>query len=119
MQIERDKNNGRLKIHQSVYTKKILERFNHADCSPVTTPAEPGVKFSRDEEGSKETRIFLYREAIGLLMYLMVCTRPDIAYIVGVLSRYMNKPTNTHWQGVKRVLKFLRGTVNRGITFSI
>lgn len=49
MQIERNRNNGRLKIHQSVYTKKILERFNHADCSPITTLAESSVKFSREE----------------------------------------------------------------------
>lgn len=119
IQIEREKDNRKLKIHQSVYAKKILDRFNHTDCSPVSTPADPGMKFSKNEEGPRENKNLPYREAIGSLMYLMTCTRPDIAYVVGVLSRYMDKPTNMHWQGVKRLLKFLKGTINRGITFEL
>ena len=83
----------------------------------VSTPAEPGVKFSKEDEGSKDIGTYPDREAIESLLYLMVCTRPDIAYIVNVLSRYMEKPKNVHWQGIKRVLKYLRGTTDRGITF--
>lgn len=52
-------------------------------------------------------------------MYLMVCTRPDIAYIVGVLSRFVENPSVVHWQGIKRVFRYLKGTENRGISFDI
>lgn len=117
IQIKRDRDKKKLKIHQEVYTRKILERFNHNSCAPVSTPAEPGIKFSKDEDGPKEVESYPYREAIGSLMCLMVCTRPGIAYIVGILSRYMEQPTNTYWQGVKRVLRYFKGTMDQGITF--
>jgi hypothetical protein len=51
-----------------------------------------------------------YSSTIGSLMYVMVCTRPDIAHAVGVVSRYMNNPGKEHWEAVKWILRYLRGT---------
>jgi len=51
-----------------------------------------------------------YASAVGNLMYAMVCTRPDIAHVVGVLSRFMSKPRKEHWTTMKRVFSDLRGT---------
>ncbi|XP_070039108.1 secreted RxLR effector protein 161-like [Nicotiana tomentosiformis] len=51
-----------------------------------------------------------YASAVGSLMYVMVCTRPDIAYAVGVVSRYMSYPGKEHWEGVKWILRYLKGT---------
>lgn len=118
LQIQMDRHRGTLKLFQKVYAEKILERFNHMHCHPVSTPAEVGKYFSKDDATAINSRM-PYREAIGSLMYLMVCTRPDIAYIVGVLSRYLEKPSETHWQGVKRILKYLKGTVDHGIHFNL
>jgi hypothetical protein len=56
-----------------------------------------------------------YFSAVGSLMYAMVCTRPDIAHAVGVLSRYMSKPRKEHWTTVKRVFRYLCGTVSYGL----
>lgn len=117
IQIDIDETNKKIKIFQNIYIQKILQRFNHINCSTVSTPAEPGTQFVQSMESNPTN--FPYREAIGSLMYLMVCTRPDLAYIVGVLSRYVENPSDQHWKGVKRVFKYLKGTDNLGITFNI
>nr|GEY48941.1 retrovirus-related Pol polyprotein from transposon TNT 1-94 [Tanacetum cinerariifolium] len=58
-----------------------------------------------------------YANAVGSLMYLMVCTRPDIAYAVSVVSRYLTNPGKNHWEAVKWILKYLRGTANVGLVY--
>ena len=58
-----------------------------------------------------------YASAIGSLMYTMVCTRPDIAHAVGVISRYMSHPGIDHWNVVKWILRYLRGTSNKCLHF--
>ncbi|GKC70380.1 hypothetical protein Tco_1116263 [Tanacetum coccineum] len=58
-----------------------------------------------------------YANAIGSLMYLMVCTRPDIAYAVSVVSTYLANPGKNHWEAVKWILKYLRGTTNVGLVY--
>ena len=58
-----------------------------------------------------------YASAIGSLMYVMVCTRPDIAQAVGAVSRYMNNPGKVHWEAVKWILRYLRGTTNKALYF--
>ncbi|GAA0158150.1 transmembrane signal receptor [Lithospermum erythrorhizon] len=50
--------------------------------------------------------------AVGSLMYAMLCTRPDIAYSVGLVSRFISRPSKEHWEAVKWILKYLRGTSN-------
>jgi hypothetical protein len=58
-----------------------------------------------------------YVSAFGILMYVMVCTRPDIAHVVGVLRRYMSKPGKEHWTTVKRVFSYLHGTAGYGLCY--
>ena len=58
-----------------------------------------------------------YSSAIGSLMYAMVCTRPDIAHVVGVLSRYMNNPGKENWKVVQWILKYLIGTTSHALCF--
>src|SRR3984885_13549727 len=58
-----------------------------------------------------------YALAIGSLMYAMVCTRPDIAHAVGVVSRYMNNPGKEHWMAVKWILRYLKGTTDQALCF--
>ena len=58
-----------------------------------------------------------YASAVGSLMYAMVCTRPDIAHAVGVLSKYMSKPGKDHWTAVNRVFRYLCGTINYGFCY--
>jgi hypothetical protein len=58
-----------------------------------------------------------YSSAVGSLMYVMVCTRPYITHAVGVVSRYMNNLGKEHWEAVKWILRYLRGTATRALCF--
>ncbi|RVW89194.1 Retrovirus-related Pol polyprotein from transposon TNT 1-94 [Vitis vinifera] len=95
MRIIRDKTNGTLKLSQLKYVKKVLNRFNMNEAKPVSTPLGSHFKLSKEqssktEEESDHMSKMPYASAIGSLMYAMVCTRPDIAHAVGVVSRFMS-----------------------------
>ncbi|RVX04667.1 Retrovirus-related Pol polyprotein from transposon TNT 1-94 [Vitis vinifera] len=96
MRIIRDKANGTLKLSQSKYVKKVLSRQKKKG------PYEQGALCS----------------AIGSLMYAMVCTRPDIAYTVGVVSRFMSRPGKQHWEAVKWILRYLKGSLDTCLCFT-
>ena len=117
--INRNRSKRTLHITQTCYTDKILERFNMVDANPTCTPMEvnsPHLE-SSDLDPEQPAHDVPYRQAIGCLMYLMIGTRPDIGYAVGKLSQYCEKPTKSNWSSVKRVLRYLKGTRNIGITF--
>ena len=102
---------------QPAYVQKLLLNTGMSDCKPVKTPVDPGqrlVKASEDEEALDQS---LYQSVVGSLMYLATCTRPDIAYAVGMLARFSSKPNRSHWIAVKRVLRYLRGTSDLGILY--
>ena len=85
--------------------------------NPVCTPIECGIKLSRHEEGEKVDST-LFKSLVGSLRYL-TCTRPDILYAVGVVSRYMENPTTTHLKAAKRILRYVKGTTNFGLYYSV
>ncbi|RVW67802.1 Retrovirus-related Pol polyprotein from transposon TNT 1-94 [Vitis vinifera] len=101
---------NRLKLSQEHYVEKILRKFEHLDYKPVSTPYDPSSQLKKNREHSVAQ--IEYAQIIGSLMYLMNCTRPDIAYAIGRLSRYTQSPNQDHWTVVHRVLKYLRGTIN-------
>jgi transposase InsO family protein len=109
---------GSICIHQSAYVQKVLERFNMHEANPLSIPmVVDGKPIITDDHTEVVEATFPYREAVGALMYLMVCTRPDIAYAVGVVSRTLEKPTLEDWIKVKRIFRYLRGTSQLGITY--
>ena len=84
-------------------------------CKPVSTPLAGHFKLSSNEcptskKDKEEMMKIPYASAVGSLMYAMVCTRPDIAHAVGVVSRFLSNPGKEHWNGVKWILRYLRGT---------
>ncbi|RVW30980.1 Retrovirus-related Pol polyprotein from transposon TNT 1-94 [Vitis vinifera] len=95
MRIIKDKANGTLKLSHSEYVKKVLSRFNMNEAKPVSTPLGSHFKLSKEQSlKTEEERDHMskvpYASTIGNLMYVMVCTRPDIAHVVGVVSRFMS-----------------------------
>ncbi|KAL5852379.1 hypothetical protein ACOSQ3_007497 [Xanthoceras sorbifolium] len=115
MQIQRDRNNRKIWLSQKNYLNKILRRFNMQDCKPISTPLPINFKLSSSMSPSNEAeRMEMsripYASAVGSLMFAMICTRPDIAQAVGVISRYMANPGREHWNNVKRILRYIRGT---------
>lgn len=69
------------------------------------------------EEDKEKMMTVSYREVIGSLQYAVNVTRPDIAFIVNVLSRYLDNPGEEHWKAAKQVMRYLRGTASKGIVF--
>ena len=97
MRIIRDKANGILKLSQSKYVKKILSKFNMNEAKPMSTPLGSRFKLSKNQSLKIEKEMdhmskVPYASTIGNLMYAMVCTRPNIAHAVGVVSRFMSRP---------------------------
>jgi transposase InsO family protein len=105
-----------IKIHQKTYAKKILERFNFSECKPVSTPMLKGTEISTSEKDNQAQK-FPYRQAVGALMYLMLGTRPDLAYSVEFISRTLENPTREDVIRVKRVFRYIAGTLDLGIVY--
>ena len=95
-----------------------MSRFGMENSKPVSTPLDPGTKLAKlDSCLKEELEEYPFRELIGSLMYLAVGTRPDIAFAVNSLSQYNTCYKKEHWVAAKRVLRYLKGTTNHGITF--
>jgi hypothetical protein len=101
-------------VHQSTYTKRVLEKFNMGKCHPLRTPMVVwSLEVDKDSfrpKGDDEKVLgpeVPYLSAIGALMYLANCTRPDIAFAVNLLARYSATPTRRHWVGVRTILMYL------------
>ena len=116
---------GRFKktIHlsQENYIARLLEKFSLSDCFARAVPADPFTRLSKDlgqdSEEEDERLALMYREAVGSLIYAVTCTRPDIAFAVNQVSQFSCRPTRAHWEAVKRILSYLKGTSSYGITF--
>ncbi|GKE34056.1 retrovirus-related pol polyprotein from transposon TNT 1-94 [Tanacetum coccineum] len=121
MEIVRDMSRKILKVLQSGYVSKILNNFRIDNGKSVKMPLDEHFKMSlkdcpvRDCDVKRMSKV-PYTNAVGSLMYLM-CTRPDIAYAVSVVSRYLANPGKNHWEAVKWILKYLRGTTNVGLMY--
>ena len=102
-------------LSQRAYTNHILKVFKMNDCNAIQTPMEVHLKLQREAEG-KLVNSTNFRSLIGSLRYLMN-TRPDITYCVSYLSRFMDKPSSEHLAAAKRILRYLKGTVNFGILY--
>ena len=100
---------------QRNYAEKVLEVAGMDGCNACQTPMECRLKLKKDDE-AKLVDASLYRTVIGSLRYL-VHTRPDITHAVGIVSRFMEKPTVTHWTAVKQILRYVRGTLNYGCRY--
>ena len=101
MRITRDKAKRTLKLLQAEYVNKVLNRFNMDKAKPMSTPLGSHFRLYKDQSPKTYKEIehmskVPYASAIGSLMYAMVCTRPNIAHVVGVVSRYMSNPGKTH-----------------------
>ena len=118
MKVKRDRANKVLTIDQKAYLKEVLKRFGMEDCRPVATPTECEKKFEKGAEGDERCDVSTYQSAIGSLNYAAIATRPDISFAVGMLSQFMQNPTQNHWIAVKRILRYIKGTLSFGLKFT-
>jgi hypothetical protein len=113
--------NESILLSQSNYTEATLERFEMQNCKPTSTPMFNQDLHRTETKAESENNVheLKYRSLIGCLMYLSVCTRPDITYAVNKLARFVSNPSQEHWAAAKRVLRYLKGTINLGLRFNV
>ncbi|KAJ9685151.1 hypothetical protein PVL29_017257 [Vitis rotundifolia] len=115
IKIHRDRFKGILGLSQETYINKVLKRFRMKNCSPSVSPIVKGDRFNLDQCPKndlerEQMKNIPYASAVGSLMYAQVCTRPDIAFAVGMLGRYQSNPGIDHWKAAKKVMRYLQGT---------
>ena len=113
--IEVTQNGGDISIKQSAYATKILKEVGMMDCNETLIPMDPGTKLTKNTEGTMVNSTE-YRSLIGSLRYLLH-TRPDLSYSIGLLSRFMQEPKEQHMKAIRQVLRYVKGTINYGITY--
>jgi hypothetical protein len=107
---------GVITLSQGAYAERIVEKAGLTGCNPCATPLEPRTQMSENSpappvDGTE------YRSLVGSLRYL-VNTRPDLAYAVGYVSRFMQKPTEEHRAAVKTIVRYVAGTTHYGCRYA-
>ncbi|GKA18529.1 putative RNA-directed DNA polymerase [Tanacetum coccineum] len=113
--IEVSQKKWEIALRQTCYARKLLEQFGMQYCNPTKSPMEPKLKVDNDE-GGEEIDSTEYRRLVGCLRYL-THTRPDLSYSVGIASHFMEKPTTLHFQVVKRIMRYIKGTLDYEINY--
>lgn len=112
---------GSIIAHQALYTQKLLKTLKMELASPVSIPSDNNQDLSLLTISTTEETCSVntpYREAVGSLLFLSMTTRPDITFTVNNVSKFCSQPQKVDWNAVKRILKYLKGTINMGIKFS-
>jgi len=105
-------------ISQKVYVESILECEGLSEINSVTTPLDPNIKLVPNPDGNEGNRSNSFARLLGELQFLTNSTRPDIAFAVNRLAAYTANPSLQHVTALKRILRYLAGTKNLGITYS-
>src|SRR5260221_12604958 len=97
MCVTNDPSSGCITLDQTQYTLKVVEKFGMANCKPASTPLpEKTVLCATTNEEACDAHSYPYLQVIGLVMYAMLGTRPDIAYAVSTLSCFASQPRTPH-----------------------
>jgi hypothetical protein len=97
----------------------LIDKYGMLQAKQSTTPADVNVKLVKDDGISKSVDPTYYQSIIGSLLYVAVSSRPDIAQAVGAVSKFNSCPTEAHLTAAKRILRYLKGTINIGLKYEI
>jgi hypothetical protein len=116
MNLVYNKHQGLVMLTQQTYIDAVVEKYGLDTLLPRSLPLKPGLKLQKQGEEEKGKEIFPeYGSLIGALLFLAVCTRPDVSFAVGMLSKFVSAPTRTHWETAINVVGYLKGTRDTGI----
>ena len=115
IEVRRERENKKIFLSQRAYLDSILRRYGLDELKPVSLPMETSIKLTTAQSPSNTEEIARmrnvpYHEAVGSLMYASLGTRPDITYAVQTVSRFTKNPGTAHWDAVKRIFRYLKGT---------
>ncbi len=112
--VKRDRKNRVISLTQERYVDQMLETFNLVNAPIARSPLPSECHIEPFNEGETKTT-HPYLQAVGTIIYIATCTRPDIAYAVGVVARHNAKPADRHWELVMRIMRYLKHTRNQGL----
>ncbi|MCP3666765.1 MAG: hypothetical protein GY696_30425, partial [Gammaproteobacteria bacterium] len=115
IQITRDRPNRKMWLTQELFLKNMLEKFGMADCKPMKTPQEEGLKLQAHTGDPVDRQ--RYQAAVGSINYAVTATRPDLAAALTAVNKYMQCPGKEHWAAVNRIFHYIQGTLGHGIMF--
>ena len=119
IEITQHREQGTLTIAQTRYIESILERYGMQDANQVSTLLNKNIKLqSQAEDNTVANRSNRYVLLMGLLMYAAIGTHPNITYAVNKLCSFTSNPDPEHWTAAKRILRYLKGTKDLGITYT-
>lgn len=111
-------NDGSIFLHQQSYINKIIDKFGMSEAVGCDSPVEVNHPLNRPEVLQLDTVDGIpYAELLGSIMYCSTSTRPDLSYAMSVFSRHTKAPKQAHWQGLKRVLRYLKKTNHLGLLY--
>lgn len=116
MKIERNLQQRTMRISQRRYLEALLDRFNMTDCKASFVPMEYRLRLEKGIEENRTSKP--YRELVGCLMYVTLTSRPDLSAAVNYYSQFQSCPTHEHWTHLKRVLRYLKGTLDHGLQYT-
>ena len=106
---------SRIYVNQAKYARNLVKRFGLEKAAHARTPMAANAKLTNDPS-DESVDVILYRSMIGFLLYLT--SRPDIAFSVGVCSRFQSNPKISHLNAIKRIIKYVGGTCDYGLFYS-
>ena len=121
MEVTRNTKKGTVTLTQSAAIRELLKAQGMENSRPASTPMDCGVVLMQADEDytPNPTDVTAFKSVLGKCNYLTTHTRPDLSNAISKLSRYSNRPDNTHWQALKHVLRYLAGTIDEGIIFGL
>ena len=115
VKVIQDHKKGTIWIGQPVYTENILQKFGMENAKPISTPVAVNTKLMLKNENSEYFDKETNQSTVGSLLYLSTRTRPDITFAVNNIARFSSNPTAQHWTAVKRIFRYLKGTIHLGL----
>lgn len=118
IKIEHDLTSGITTLNQTDYLKQVLERFGMSNCKSVSTPMDANFRMDLKNLSTEDKALERKcRSVIGCLMYAMLGSRPDLCYPISFLSRYQDKASEELWSALKRVLRYVKGTLETKLVY--
>jgi hypothetical protein len=122
IEIHRDRVKEVLGLSQKIYIERVLKKFSMHKCSASPAPIVKGdgygkFQYPKNQYEIDQVKMVPYASAVGSLQYAQVCTRPDIAYVTGLLGRFQSNPGSEHWKLLKKVLRYLQRTKSLMLTY--
>jgi hypothetical protein len=122
IEIHRDRRKGVLGLSQKAYLEKVLKKFSMHACNPALAPIVNGDKYGsfqspRNQYEIDQMKSVSYASAVESLMYAQVCTHLDLAFVIGMLDRYQKNSSISHWNGIKKALRYIQGTKGLMLTY--